>query len=137
MSFVTNNYDLIRFRSCVSLVRIKDREGRLQDLYGEGKVLPPWVAHDPEQVARFVARGLIEPCDLAGKPTDPGRIIECLSALSACGVPRHAGRPRAANMLRSEGLHYSNETISQALLLHKSDDWKYPAPFPWANPEAS
>jgi hypothetical protein len=52
------------------------------------------------------------------------RPSECLSALIAVGVPLGAGRPRAADMLRSEGMRYSNDTIGKALKLFNSDDWK-------------
>ncbi|MBO0883099.1 MAG: hypothetical protein J2P17_22745, partial [Mycobacterium sp.] len=121
-----------RFRSRIGapLIRIADKHGKLHDFYGQGRILPEWVAHDPEQVMRYLDLGLIEPCDAGGRPTDTDRAIECLTALIACSVPEHAGRPRAADILRRNGLRYSNGTISKALRLLRSD-WKLGEPVPW------
>jgi hypothetical protein len=112
---------LTRFRVCghVPLVRIKNPAGKFEDFYHRG-LLPEWACHDLEQVLRFMNVGLIEPCDDAGRPSDAGRHWECVSALISCDVPEDAGRPRAADMLRAEGLRYSNECISAAVALRKS-----------------
>jgi hypothetical protein len=117
-----------RLRVTAPLVRLKDPQGRLQEFYGErAVVLPTWATHDMAQVLHHLRLNLVEFCDGAGRPTDPGRVWECLSALISCNVPADAGRPRAADMLRSEDLHYSNETISKAIALRKSGA-KYEAP---------
>jgi hypothetical protein len=117
-----------RLRVTAPLVRLKDPQGRLQEFYSErAVVLPRWATHDTEQVLHHLRLNLVEFCDDAGRPTDSGRQWECLSALIACDVPEDAGRPRAADMLRAEGLAYSNETISKAIALRKSGA-KYEAP---------
>ncbi|MDI3314495.1 MAG: hypothetical protein QJR12_09500 [Mycobacterium sp.] len=121
-----------RFRSTCALLRVADHRGRLHDFYGPGRLLPQWVAHDAEQIRRLLDHGLVEVCDAAGRPTDPGRVIECLSALSAVGVPLGCGRPRAADMLRRNGFRYSNDAIAKALTLFNSDPpWRAGDPFPW------
>ena len=117
----------VRFRSLVNLVRIRDPKGKLKDFYDKGRILPDWAAHDDDQVRRFLDHGLIELVDAGGTPPDPGRVVECLSALISCGVPLGAGRPRAAAILRGEGMRYSNETVSKALKLFNSD-WKLGEP---------
>jgi hypothetical protein len=116
-----------RVKPGVPLVRIKNPEGRYEDFYGETKVLPRWASTDEDQVRHLLDLSLIECCDDAGQPTDPGRVVECLSVLISVGVPEDAGRPRAADMLRRENFRYSNETISAAIKLRKSG-WKFGEP---------
>jgi len=116
----------LRIRPGVPMVRIADQGGRLQDFYGE-KLLPPWAIHSDEQTKHMLDHGLVELADDAGNATDPGRLIECVSALISAGVAPGMGRPRAAELVRAAGGRYSNETLSGALKLFNSD-WKYPEP---------
>ena len=109
----------LRVANGVPLVRIRNPSGRLEDFYGS-RILPEWADWDTEQVLHFLEHGLVEACDDAGNVVDPGRVWECLSALISCGVPEDAGRPRAADILRAEGLRYSNECIGKAIALRKS-----------------
>jgi hypothetical protein len=62
--------------------------------------------------------GLWECCDDAGRATDPGRVWECLSAMS--DIPEDAGAPRVREALRAQGLRFGNATICKAIALRKS-----------------
>jgi hypothetical protein len=121
----------IRLKVCkgVALCRIKDPGGKYRDYYSPGQILPEWADHDEKQVAHFIRMGIIEPCDRAGVPTDPGRIIECVSCLITSGVEPGNGRPRASALLRSNGFHFSNETISKAVKCFNSN-WVVGDPIP-------
>jgi hypothetical protein len=129
MSVETKGHVRLRVTPGIILLRIMDDRGRLQDFYNRGgSILPEWADHDQKQVLHFMRLGMVELCDDAAVPTDPGRVIECLSALICAGVPLGAGRPRAAEMLRADnGLHYSNETVSKAIKLFNSE-WKFGLP---------
>ncbi|MBS4730066.1 hypothetical protein MSM1_17555 [Mycobacterium sp. SM1] len=120
----------IRIKQGVPSLRLKAPNGRLVDFPGSGAPLPRWAAWDAAQTRRMLDLGLIEYCDNDGRPTDPERVVECLSAIEALGVPVSAGRPRAAEALRRAGARFSNETIGKAVLLRKSG-WKAGQPFPW------
>jgi hypothetical protein len=76
------------------------------------------VTWDVGQVKHFLELGLWEACDDAGVATDPGRVWECLSAMS--DLPEDAGAPRVRDALREQGLRFSNETICKAIALRKS-----------------
>ena len=110
----------LRIMPGVPFLRVKNAEGRLVDFYTHTNPgpLPQWVTHDPEQVKRFLELGLWEACDDLGQPTDPGRVWECLSAMS--DLPLDSGAPRVRDALRAQGLRFSNETICKAIALRKT-----------------
>lgn len=104
----------------VPFLRVRNAERKLIDFYAgqHSGPLPTWVTHDVEQVKHFLELGLWETCDDLGVPTDPGRVWECLSAMS--DIPEDAGAPRVREALREQGLRFSNETICKAIALRKS-----------------
>jgi hypothetical protein len=110
----------------IIMARIRNPQGLLKD-YRSGTVLPEWLRYDEAQCQHLLDVGIIEYSDEAGRPTDPGRVWECVSALIACDVPEDAGRPRAAAVLHENGMRYSNETMSKAIAIRKSGQ-KYEPP---------
>lgn len=117
-----------RFRTgaAVGLLRLENpKGGPVLDLYGPGRLLPESVVKwlDADRIKHLLDRGLIEFCDNSGTPSDPGRVIECWGVLVSFNVPKDAGRPRVADILHRNGCHYSNETLSRAIALYRSD-WK-------------
>ncbi|KMV23261.1 hypothetical protein ACT16_06110 [Mycobacterium heckeshornense] len=111
-----------------------DKNGKLHEVRGVGTPLPRWFPANEAHLRLMLQNGLIAAVDADGRP-DHDRIVECLSALSAVGVPVGCGRPRARDLLARHDLHYSNDTLSKALRLYGSD-WKLGEPYPWS-PEAA
>jgi hypothetical protein len=123
----TAGSQLYRVNPRLIQARIRNKATGLLKDYRGGTVLPEWLRYDEAQCQHLLSVNLIEYCDEAGRPTDPGRHWEIVSALIAFDVPEEAGRPRAAEILRSHGLRYSNEDISAAVALRKSGK-KYEPP---------
>ena len=71
----------------------------------------------------FLEHGLVEVADDNWQPADPGRVIECLSAIISAGAEPGMGRPRVAELVRSAGFHHSNEALGKALKLFNGG-WK-------------
>lgn len=121
-----------RTKSGVGLLRFENPDGgKVIDLYGGGKPVPPNVVRtlSSDRIKRLLDSGLIEMTDAGWNPTDPHRVIECWCALVSFDVPKDAGRPRAAEILRGHGCRYSNATIGAAVKLYNSD-WKLGDPLP-------
>ena len=86
----------VRIKPGIAMVRIADPVGQLHDCFGEGTVLPEWASHDSKQIVHFMDLNLIEPCDESGRPLDPGRVWECVSALGHSWLARGCRRSARA-----------------------------------------
>ncbi len=124
----------LKLRDGIVFSRIKDAKGLNRDYYTPGQILPEWADHDIDQAAHLIAKGILEPCDDRGVPTDPGRVIYCVSALICVGVEPGQGRPRASELLRANNLHFSNDTLSKALRCFNDENWKAGDPIPAPKP---
>jgi hypothetical protein len=119
----------VRLHLKAPLIYLRDQRGKLHQCHGP-RMLPEWALWDDAQVKHLLDHDMVELVDAAGQPTDPGRVVECLSVICGLGLPQDAGRPRVAEALRREGFRYSNDAISKALRLFKSN-WKVGDPCPW------
>jgi hypothetical protein len=123
------DYGTPRFVTASTFLRIDNpRGGKVTDIFGAGRPVPPSALSDPKVRQHLLDHGLIEACDDKGV-VDRYRCVEALSAIICTDCEVGWGRPRIAERLRSQGFGYSNRTLGIAIKMFNSD-WVLGDPLP-------